>query len=52
MFQQNRDAIVGASGLVFAVNGQEAQKDPEIRRRWMEYKKEGGGENSEKDSAW
>lgn len=48
VFQQNRDAIVGASGLVFSVNGQEAQKDPEIRRRWMEYKKEGGGENSEK----
>lgn len=48
VFQQNRDAIVGASGLVFAVNGQEAQKDPEIRRRWMDYKKEGGGENSEK----
>lgn len=48
VFQQNRDAIVGASGLVFAVNGQEAQQDPEIRRRWMDYKKEGGGENSEK----
>ena len=48
VFQQNQAAIVGASGLVFAVNGQEAQKDPEIRRRWMEYKKEGGGENSEK----
>lgn len=48
VFQQNRDAIVGASGLVFAVNGQEAQQDPEIRRRWMDYKNEGGGENSEK----
>lgn len=48
VFQQNRDAIVGASGLVFAVNGQEAQQDPEIRQRWMDYKKEGGGENSEK----
>ena len=48
VFQQNRDAIVGASGLVFAVNGQEAQQDPEIRRRWVDYKKEGGGENSEK----
>lgn len=48
VFQQNRDAIVGASGLVFAVNGQEAQQDSEIRRRWMDYKKEGGGENSEK----
>ena len=48
VFQQNRDAIVGASGLVFAVNGQEAQQNPEIRRRWMDYKKEGGGENSEK----
>lgn len=48
VFQQNRDVIVGASGLVFAVNGQEAQQDPEIRRRWMDYKNEGGGENSEK----
>lgn len=48
VFQQNRDAIVGASGLVFAVNGQEAQQDPEIRRRWMDYKNEGGEENSEK----
>lgn len=48
VFQQNRDAIVGASGLVFAINGQEAQQDPEIRRRWMDYKNEGGGENSEK----
>lgn len=48
VFQQNRDAIVGASGLVFAVNGQEAQQDPKIRRRWMDYKNEGGGENSEK----
>ena len=48
VFQQNQDAIVGASGLVFAVNGQEAQQDPEIRRSWMEYKTEGGGENSEK----
>lgn len=48
VFQQNRDAIVGASGLVFAVNGQEAQQDPAIRRRWMDFKNEGGGENSEK----
>ena len=42
VFQQNQDAIVGASGLVFAVNGQEAQQDPEIRRRWQDYKQ--GGE--------
>lgn len=48
IFQQNRDEIVGAAGLVFAVNGQEAQQDPEIRQRWMDYKKEGGGEDSEK----
>jgi CRISPR-associated protein Csd1 len=48
VFQQNRDTIIGAAGLVFAVNGQEAQQDPAIRRRWMDFKNEGGGENSEK----
>lgn len=39
VFQQNRDAIVGASNLVFAVNGKRAQEDPEIRQRWRDYKK-------------
>ena len=46
VFRENKDTFVNASGLVFAVNGQEAQKDPGICQRWQDYK-QGGDEEGE-----
>lgn len=41
VFSQNKDAILGASNLVFKINDQFAQDDPTIQKRWQEYKQSG-----------
>lgn len=46
MIRENWEELTEGGNLIFSVEGQEAQDDPEIRDYWENYRAQNGGEDN------
>lgn len=46
MIRENWEELTEGGNLIFSVEGQEAQEDPEIRDCWENYRARNGGEDN------